>query len=188
MELAFYLDTYGTCVGQLRDELMPLEEAAAAWKFPYAIMMVWRVLPESYGRKTFRRFDSKDFTLALDISISYEQYQRMSKNEQREELGLHLYRYVSESVAKYKKHADPETRHQFLAQLENWMLDNNWLNGKINKARELLSQDMDLYEVSQKLRMPLEEVEYIVLRMNGYEPTEVHPDNVAAGKAPPYPL
>lgn len=84
MKLAFSLDTHGTCVGQLRDELLPLEELAKTWKFPYDIHFVLCVLPESYGRKTCRCFDSRDRALDLDISIIYEQYQRMSKNEQRE--------------------------------------------------------------------------------------------------------
>ncbi|SIQ82548.1 hypothetical protein [Paenibacillus macquariensis] len=112
----------------------------------------------------------------------------MSKNEQREALGIYLYNYMSESVAKYKKYADKETQYRFLAQVKNWMLENNWLNGKINKAQELLSQDMGLHEVCQELQMPLEEIEYIFLRMNDYEPTDVHPDNIVAGKAPLYNL
>lgn len=188
MKLTFLLDTHGTCVGQLRNELLPLEELAEAWQFPYDINVVFRVLPESYGRKTFRRFDSRDHALDLDISIIYEQYQRMSKNEQREALGVYLISYMSESVAKYNKHADKETQNQLLARIKNWMMENNWLDGKINIARGLLAQNMGLYEVSQQLQMPLEEVEYIFLRMNDYEPTDVHPDNVVAGKAPPYSL
>jgi hypothetical protein len=51
-----------------------------------------------------------------------------------------------------------------------------------------MQKDMELYEVSQKLQMRLEEIEYIFLRMNDYEPTDVHPDNIVAGKAPPYRL
>ncbi|MFC3773376.1 hypothetical protein [Paenibacillus sp. GCM10012303] len=188
MKLTFLLDTHGTCVGQLRDELLPLEELAETWRFPYHINVVFRVLPENYGRKTFRRFDSRDHVLDLDISLIYEQYLRMSKNEQREALGAYLYSYLSESVAKYNKHADRETQDQLLDQVKNWMLENNWLHGKINKARELLAHNRGLSEVSQQLKMPLEEVEYILLRMNDYAPTDVHPDNVVAGKAPPYPL
>ncbi|WP_068774995.1 hypothetical protein [Paenibacillus sp. FJAT-26967] len=188
MKLDFTLDTHATCVGQLRDELLPLEELANTWKFPYNIFFLLRVLPESYGRKTSRRFDSRDHTLDLDISISYEQYQRMSKHEQREVLGIQLYSYLSESVAKYNKHADTQAQNQLLDLVKQWMLENNWLNGKIIQARRLLSQDMDLNEVSQKLQMPLEEIEYIFLRMNDYKPTDVHPDNIAAGKVPPYHL
>ncbi|GAB6927890.1 hypothetical protein JCM10914A_18730 [Paenibacillus sp. JCM 10914] len=75
MKLAFTLDTHGTCVAQLREELLPLEELAKTWEFPYDIHFALRVLPESYGRKTFRRFDSRDHALDLDISIIYEQYQ-----------------------------------------------------------------------------------------------------------------
>lgn len=188
MKLVFTLDTHGTCVGQLRDELLPLEELANTWKFPYDIFFVLRVLPESYGRKTSRRFDSRDNTLELDISISYEQYQRMSKHEQREVLAIHLGTYLSDSVAKYNKHADKETQNKLLELVKKWMHENNWLNGKINQARKLLLQDMGLHEVSQKLQMPLEEIEYILLRMNNYEPTDVHPDNIVVGKAPPYQL
>ncbi|WP_028560302.1 hypothetical protein [Paenibacillus pinihumi] len=188
MRIDFYLDTHGTCAGQLRDELLPLEEAAQSWKFPYAITIVWRILPESYGRKTFRRFDSRDHTLALDMSISYEQYLRMSKNEQREALGIGLYDYLAESIAKYKKYADTEAQKLLLANIQNWMLENNWLNGKINQARELLMQDIGLFEVSQQLKIPLKEVEYILLRLDGYEPADAHPDNITAAKAPPYGL
>lgn len=39
MKLVFTLDTHGTCVGQLRDELLPLEELANTWKFPYDIFL-----------------------------------------------------------------------------------------------------------------------------------------------------
>ncbi|MFF2015101.1 hypothetical protein [Paenibacillus sp. NPDC058177] len=188
MKLDFLLDTYGTCVGQLRDELLPLEELAETWEFPYDIHFVLRILPESYGRKTFRRFDSRDHALYLDISIVYEQYERMSKSEQREALGIFLYEYLLESIAKYKKQADKETQDQLSIRVKNWMLENNWLDGKINKARMLLAQNVGLYEVSRQLQMPLEEVEYILLRMHDYEPTEAHPDNIAAEKAPPYQL
>jgi hypothetical protein len=62
------------------------------------------------------------------------------------------------------------------------MLEHGWLHGKIHQARELLAQDIDLYEISRTLQM--EEVEYTYLRMNGHEPADVHPDNIAAGKAP----
>ncbi|WP_195573962.1 hypothetical protein [Paenibacillus sp. 1001270B_150601_E10] len=188
MKLSFLLDTHGTCVGQLRDELLPLEELAEAWTFPYDVLFIFRVFPESYSRKTFRRFDSRDHALYLDISISYEQYQRMSKNEQREALGIFFYHYMLESVAKYNKHADKEAQGQLLAQVKSWMLENNWLDGNIHQARGLLAQNMGLYEVSQQLKMPLEEIEYIYLRMNDDEPTGVHPDNIAAEKAPPYPF
>jgi len=186
MKLEFSLDTHGTCVGQLRDELLSLEAVAETWKYPYDIHFVLRVLPESYGRKTFRRFDSRDHVLYLDISIIYEQYQQMSKNEQREALGIYLYDYMSESIAKYKKHADEKTQDQLLSRVKNWMLENNWLDGKINRARTLLAQSTGLYEVSRQLQMPLEEIEYILLRMNDYDPTDAHPDNIAAEKAPPY--
>jgi len=188
MNLTFGLDTHGTCVGQLKDELLPLTQSAEAWSFPYHIDIMWRVLPESYERKTFRRFDSRDRTLTLDISIPYEQYLRMSKNEQREALGVLLYSYLAESIAKYKKYADTEEQQQLLAKVRGWMLESNWLEGKLVQARKLLAQDIGLYNVSKQLDMPLKEVEYILLRMNGYGQTDVHPDNIVAGKATPYHL
>lgn len=102
-----------------------------------------------------------DHTLQLDISLSYERYQLMSKHEQREALGIYLYNYLSESVAKYNKHADKEAQNQLLDQVKQWMIGNNWLNGTINQARELLLQGAELYEVSKKLKMSLAEIEYI---------------------------
>ncbi|MEK4849121.1 hypothetical protein NST04_04495 [Paenibacillus sp. FSL H7-0756] len=178
MQLGFTLDTHGTCVGVLRDELMPLEELANTWEFPYAIFVVFRVLPDSYGRRTFRRFDSGDHTLYLDLSLSYELYQRMSKNEQREALGIHLYSYLAESLAKYTKHAGKTAQAELLERVKCWMLANNWLEGKIHQARLLLSGEIGLYEVSRTLKLPLEEIEYILLRMNSDAPAAVHPDNL----------
>ena len=178
MELAFTLDTHGTCVGQLRDELLPLEELAATWEFPYTIFVVFRVLPESYERRTTRRFDRKDHTLYLDFSLSYEQYQRMSKHEQREALGIYLYSYLAESIAKYTTYADKTAQSHLLELVRGWMLDNNWLEGNIHHARILLSRETGLYEVSRTLKMPLEEIEYILLRMNDDAPAAVHPDNL----------
>ena len=184
MEFAFVLDTHGTCVPQLRDEFVPLEELAQAWTFPYGIVIALRVLPESYGRKTFRRFDSKEQVLYLDISLSYEQYLRLSKYEQREALGLQLDQYLSESVAKYPKHADKPAREALLMQVREWMVANDWLNGRLQRARELLGQDIGLHEVSKQLDLPLAEVEHLLLRMhNADEPAKIHPDNVSAGGA-----
>ncbi|URN93340.1 MAG: hypothetical protein NAG76_16080 [Candidatus Pristimantibacillus lignocellulolyticus] len=77
----------------------------------------------------------------------------MSKHEQREVLAIHLGTYLSDSVAKYNKHADKETQNKLLELVKKWMHENNWLNGKINQARKLLLQDMGLHEVSQKLQM-----------------------------------
>lgn len=102
----------------MRDELLPLEELAKTWNFTYDIIFVLRVLPASHGRKTFRLFDSRDNSLRLDISIIYEQYQLKSRNEQLEALCIYLYKYMSESVAKYKKYADMETQNRFLAKVK----------------------------------------------------------------------
>jgi len=182
MEFTFVLDTHGTCVPQLRDEFVPLEERAQAWTFPYGIVIALRVLPESYGRKTFRRFNSKERVLYLDVSISYEQYMRMSKHEQREALGLQLDQYLSESLAKYPKHADKSARETLLMQVREWMEANDWLNGRLQRARELLGQDIELHEISKQLDLPLVEVEHLLLRMHhAGEPSDIHPDNVAAG-------
>ncbi|WNS42299.1 hypothetical protein [Paenibacillus sp. MMS20-IR301] len=114
----------------------------------------------------------------MDISLSYEQYQRMSMNEQREALGIHLYSYLAESIAKYTKHADKTVQDQLLQLVKSWMLANHWLEGKIHQARILLSQEMGLYEVIRTLKMPLEEIEYILLRMNDDAPAAVHPDHL----------
>ncbi|MNB97414.1 hypothetical protein D3C75_446410 [compost metagenome] len=93
-------------------------------------------------------------------------------------MGIHLYSYLAESVAKYTKHADKTVQDQLLQLVKSWMLANHWLEGKIHQARILLSQEIGLYEVSRIMKMPLEEIEYILLRMNDGATAAVHPDHL----------
>ncbi|MNI31776.1 hypothetical protein D3C73_856680 [compost metagenome] len=62
MKLVFTLDTHGTCVGQLRDELLPLEELANTWKFPYDIFFVLRVLPDAISKRVIDYLGKKSST------------------------------------------------------------------------------------------------------------------------------
>lgn len=184
MELKFFSCTVvGTsCIGILIDELHPLEHAAEAWDFPYNIGCAVRC-GINIG-KTFRRFDRKDNYLTIDIRLEDKDYMILSKNEQRERLGTLLFSYFAESISKYNKYAAKEQQINIITKIEQWMTDNNWLHGKIEKVRLLLENNQDTYEISRILDMPLEEVEDILLAMyeNG-ERTQVHPDNIKAGKA-----
>lgn len=53
-----------------------------------------------------------------------------------------------------------------ISQVEQWLLEHNWLRGKIEQARLLLQDGTDLFEVSQLLDMTLEEIEDIFLVMH----------------------
>lgn len=56
MKLAFTLDAHGTCVGQLKDELLSLEEIATAWKFPFDIFVVFRGFAGKLWPKNIQTF------------------------------------------------------------------------------------------------------------------------------------
>ena len=99
MNISFSSDTYPfCCVGVLCSELMGLEDELQNRQisFPYDIGVALRCLPDEIGRKTFRRFNKNENCLTLDLTVSYEEYQLLSKNEQREKLGILLFDYIKE--------------------------------------------------------------------------------------------
>jgi hypothetical protein len=184
VNINFVSDTYPLCcVAELCSELIQMEEwfAQSNISFPYTIGVALRCLPDEIGRKTFRRFDKIDNDLTLDITVSHEKYQLLSKNEQREKLGILLFDYIAASVKKYKE-ASKKEQDELLLAIKTWMLSNNWLDGNIKKAREMINADMDLFAVSQEIELSFEEVEYIYLKMNGYESNAVHNDNYKNAK------
>lgn len=183
MELRFFSVTaWGTsCVDELIGELRSLELIAEAWDFPYHIGVVVRC-GKNTG-KTFRRFNKATNDLTIDIRQEDSVYRFLSKNEQRERLGNLIFSYFVESINKYSEFADETQRHMLISKVEEWMIQDNWRNGKIEQARFMLQDNKNTFEVSRLLNLSLEEVEDILLRMyENDERTDVHPDNVKAGK------
>jgi hypothetical protein len=186
MELQFFtVTTWGRiCVSELAAELQPLKNLAENWLFPYDIVCVIRV-----GRtnvKALRRFDKAANVLSMDFREDDGEYISISKNEQRERLGNLILSYLTESIKKYPKHANKAEQKELVAKIGQWMLENNWMYGKIEKARALLQEGRGTFDVSQFLDMPLEEVEDVLLRLyDAGKRTETHADNIHAGKAMP---
>lgn len=169
------------CVSSLIHELSSLEIQAQAWVFPYDIMICIRC--GKHVGKTFRRFEKKDQILTLDIREDDEVFRVMSKNEQREYLGKCIFSYMEESIKQYPKAATTHEQEAFINNMSQWMIEHNWLHGKIEQVRTLLQKEMDTYEISECMHMPLEEVEDIYIHMFEEEKrTATHPDNIKEGK------
>ncbi len=183
MELQFYsVTTHGTnCVYDLLHELKPLEQQAKNWGFPYDIAITVRC-GKNAGR-TFRRFYQKEQTLVLDIRQEDSDYMVLSKNEQREYLGELIDSYLKESLKKYPNFATTSQQEYLIEKFEQWMKENNWLNGKIQQARLMLEEGQGTFEVSETLKMSLEEIEDIYMSLfETKERTQIHPDNIKASK------
>lgn len=183
MELQFYsVTTHGTnCVYDLLHELKPLEQQAKNWVFPYDITITVRC--GKNAGETFRRFYQKEQTLMLDIRQEDSDYMVLSKNEQREHLGKLIYSYLKESIKRYPKFATTSQQEYLITRFEQWMKENNWLDGKIEKARIMLEANRDTNEVAETLKMSLAEVEDILIHMNETEKREeIHSDNQKAIK------
>lgn len=183
LELKFFSVTVcGTsCVSMLVDELHGLAENAKEWDFPYNIGIVVRCVPNM--GKTFRRFCKAENYLTIDIREKNSEYMVLSKNEQRERLGTLLFYYFEESINKYPQYADKPQRAYLISKVEQWLLEHNWLRGKIEQARLLLQDGTDLFEVSRLLNMSLEEIEDIFLVMHETKKrTQIHKDNILANK------
>lgn len=187
MELKFFSVTVcGTsCVSMLVEEFHGMEAIAKDWDFPYSILIGVRCGPNM--GKTFRRFYKAENYLNIDIREKDSEYMVLSKNEQRERLGKLLFHYFAESINKYPQYADKLQRAYLISQVEQWLLEHNWLRGKIEQARLLLQDGTDLFEVSRLLNMSLEEIEDIFLVMHETEKRiQIHKDNLLANKGWPY--
>lgn len=137
--------------------------------------------------KTFRRFYKAENYLTIDIREEDSEYMVLSKNEQRERLGMLLFHYFAESINKYPQYADKPQRAYLISKVEQWLLEHNWLRGKIEQARLLMQDGTDLFEVSQLLNMSLEEIEDIFLALHETKKrTQIHKDNLLANKGWPY--
>ncbi|WP_154888537.1 hypothetical protein [Longibaculum muris] len=183
MELQFYSVAvcYTNCVESLMDEMHSLEKLALSWDFPYDIAITVRC-GKNVGR-TFRRFYQREQTLMLDIRQEDSDYMVLSKNEQREHLGKLIYSYLKESIKKYPKFATISQQEYLITRFEQWMKENNWLDGKIEKARIMLEANQDTNEVAETLKMSLAEVEDILIHMDETEKREeIHSDNQKAIK------
>lgn len=151
--------------------------AAQNGSFPYDIGLAVRCLPEQIGRRTFRRFDTADHCLTLDVTVSQDVYRMLSMNEQREQLGSTLYAYIEESVGKYKKKAEEAAIAGLLSSIRDWMREHKWLDGPVAEANALLDEEAPFQDIARKTGLSLTEVEDLWCRRNGVASASLHPDN-----------
>jgi hypothetical protein len=61
---------------------------------------------------------------------------------------------------------------------EKWLRENGWLDGVAGKAKEMLKDNRDLFDIATELKIPLSEVELYYCQAEGVSSGSVHPDNL----------
>ena len=107
-------------------------------KFHFKLWICFRCLPESYGRKSMRRFFKQDNALGIDMAITEEQmrpflngkYFPLTKVEQRFVMGKKLYDFLSETFENYSNKLAGIKEHgeSFLEDTQKWLISNYWLS------------------------------------------------------------
>ena len=180
MDISFTSDTYPhDRVADLTSELRTMvnEIAEQNHAFPFDIGIVIRCLPDGVGRKPFHRFRTKDNSLTIDITVSHDLYRTLSMNEQREQLGASFIDFFEKSLHRNKKRATIEDTTYMIRSVRRWMKANNWIEGKISAARELLLAGNELFYVSEQSGLPYDEVEDLYCKINGAAFDDLHRDN-----------
>lgn len=138
MEMSVVCDTYLNFIIELRKELEPIwdkvNEKYKKIEEPKEIGFAFRCLPDEIGKKTFRRYD-KDKELTLDITVSYEKYQKMYKTEIRHDLGHTFYNYLEDSLKKYK--FKKVNSKELLSDIKNWCNEIGWLEEEVDYSKDL---------------------------------------------------
>lgn len=73
-------------------------------KYPHVdieLFYGFRCLPDSLGRRTFRRYSKSENVLYMDMTFSLDQLGAMSKDQQRCEVSRKFYSYTAETLEKY---------------------------------------------------------------------------------------
>ena len=66
------------------------------------VFFVFRCLPEELGRKSSRRFSKAESVLFLDMCLSEDLLKEMDVEQQRSVVAKYFFKYVEDSLKKYK--------------------------------------------------------------------------------------
>lgn len=93
-----------TSVRRISDEIEPAFVVVSSQHADtdLEIFYAFRCLPDSIGRKTFRRYSRSENVLYLDMTFSENELAVMSEEEQRDCVSRFFYDYTYESLLKYK--------------------------------------------------------------------------------------
>jgi hypothetical protein len=92
-------------VSELGDELMYTLEDRISSKYAHVDItmgVVFRCLRRFIKRKTFFRFTKKDRYLVIDITVTVEDYEEMSIEEQRQHLGNAFLDVIDAALSRHK--------------------------------------------------------------------------------------
>ncbi|WP_337983690.1 hypothetical protein [Lysinibacillus sp. C5.1] len=150
MVFSIVTDTAGARVGELASELRNALETNINSKYSnvdVSIGIVFRCLPESYGRKSFIRYTKKDNYLTIDIAVTVEEYEKMYKVEQRYNLEKLFIEFLNTALEKYT--FEGLEKERFISDIKVWAgeiplkMDNgssklgNWFNEEIDWSVDL---------------------------------------------------
>ncbi len=139
MKMSINCDTYLPHIIELADELKTVCEKVDKnyydVKFPSVIGVAFRCLPDEIKRKTFCRYDKKDGFLTIDLTVSYEKYQKLYKIERRHELGHVFYNYLEETLKKYD--FSELSTNKFLFDFKTWCNEIGWLQDEVDYSLDL---------------------------------------------------
>ncbi|AVK99080.1 hypothetical protein FCT18_07400 [Lysinibacillus sphaericus] len=150
MVFSIVTDTAGARVGELASELRNALETNINSKYSnvdVSIGIVFRCLPESYGRKSFIRYTKKDNYLTIDIAVTVEEYEKMYKVEQRYNLEKLFIEFLNTALEKYT--FEGLEKERFISDIKVWAgeiplkMNNgssklgNWFNEEIDWSVDL---------------------------------------------------
>ena len=135
----------GWCkLAETKDELYNFEKEVFPKyedKFHFKLWICFRCLPESYERKSMRRFYKQDNALGLDMAIIEEQmrpfregkYFPLTKVEQRLVMGKKFYDFLAETLENYRNKLAgiKEYGETFLEDTKKWLISNYWLSNSL---------------------------------------------------------
>lgn len=124
-----------TSVSNLREELDGLQTILNKFNsFPFNIGVCLRALERDSGWTSKSRYSKSDNYLDIDI-IVYEEDLACVKNDldsKRKIFGIEFYEFFTSAMKKYEKKFPTlkEINPNFLNEVENWLIENNWIDSK----------------------------------------------------------
>lgn len=133
--------------------------AVATKSVPGALVICLRCLPESYGRRSFTRYETIVPAMLLDICVSEEAMGGRPTAQQRETLGELLRHWIGRVSRSRTAPWSPSQRAELRHAAEQSLVSLGWLDGPRTRAVELCRAGLPLDDIAEATGLPLSEVE-----------------------------
>ena len=133
--------------------------AVATQSVPGALVICLRCLPESYGRRSFTRYETIEPAMLVDIRVSEEAMGGRPTAQQRETLGELLRHWIGRASRSRTAPWSPSQRADLRQATEQSLVTLGWLDGPRTRAAELCRAGLPLDDIAEATGLPLSEVE-----------------------------